>query len=504
MEIFDLTAHELSDLLKNREITDIDIISTFIKRVHQIDGDVRSYVTFTEEDALSTAENVHENRSSGKLLPPLAGIPMALKDNFCTRGVRTTCSSRMLENFIPPYSATVVDKLMENSAVLLGKLNMDEFAMGSSTESSYFFPTHNPWDLDRVPGGSSGGSAAAVAAGEAVFALGSDTGGSIRQPAAFCGIVGMKPTYGLVSRNGVVPFASSMDQVGPLTKDVRDCALVLNAIADHDPQDSTTVTMDVPDYTFFLTGDIKGKRIGVVREILDDNIDPGVGEVFKNAVKKLEELGAVVDECSLPVAAASSVPVYHIIASAEASSNLARFDGVRYGYRAVSEKGKEFTLEEMYMKTRGEGFGPEVKRRIMMGTYVLSSGCYEKYYLRAVKVRTLIKKDFEKAYERFDVLITPTAPNLPFRLGEKVDPLDSYNSDKFTVPVNIAGLPAMSLPCGFVDGLPVGMQIIAPAFREDKLFEVAYAFEQNTPYHLERPLLKKSSAETAKGSEVNG
>ncbi len=504
MDIFDLTAHELSDLLKKREITDLDITSAILKRIQQIDGDVRAYVTITEENALNAARNVHERRSKGDDLPPLAGIPMALKDNFCTKGVRTTCSSRMLENFIPPYSATVVDKLLENNAVLLGKLNMDEFAMGSSTESSYFFPTRNPWDLDRVPGGSSGGSAAAVAAGEAVFALGSDTGGSIRQPAAFCGIVGMKPTYGLVSRNGVVAFASSMDQVGPLTKDVRDCALVLNAIAGYDPLDSTSVNRNVPDYTAFLTGEIKGKRIGVVREMIDDGLDSRVAEVFNNAVSKLEELGAVVDECSLPVAATASVPVYHIIAPAEASSNLARFDGVRYGFRAVPEKGKKYTLEEMYMKTRSEGFGPEVKRRIMMGTYVLSSGCYEKYYLKAAKVRTLIKKDFEQAYERFDVLITPTTPDLPFLLGEKVNPLDSYNSDKYTVPVNIAGLPAISIPCGFVEGLPVGMQIIAPAFREDSLFQVAYAFEQNTPYHRERPPIKRrASEEKAKGSDIN-
>ncbi|MFY9139854.1 MAG: Asp-tRNA(Asn)/Glu-tRNA(Gln) amidotransferase subunit GatA [Thermacetogeniaceae bacterium] len=504
MEIFDLTAHELSDLLEKKEVTDIEITSAVLKRIHQIDGDIRAYVTITEENALHAAKNVHERRNKGDALPPLAGIPMALKDNICTRGVRTTCSSRMLENFIPPYSATVVDRLLENSAVLLGKLNMDEFAMGSSTESSYFFPTRNPWDIDRVPGGSSGGSAAAVAAGEAVFALGSDTGGSIRQPAAFCGIVGMKPTYGLVSRSGVVAFASSMDQVGPLTKDVRDCALVMNAIAGYDPLDSTSVKRNVPDYTTFLTGEVKGKRIGVVREMIDDGLNPRVAEVFKKAVNKLEGLGAVVDECSLPVAAASSVPVYHIIAPAEASSNLARFDGVRFGYRAVPEKGEKYTLEEMYMKTRGKGFGPEVKRRIMMGTYVLSSGSYEKYYIKAAKVRTLIKKEFEQAYERFDVLITPTTPDLPFLLGEKVNPLDSYDSDKYTVPVNIAGLPAISIPCGFVDGLPVGMQIIAPAFREDSLFQVAYAFEQNTPYHRERPPIKRrASEEKAKGSDID-
>ena len=505
MELFDLSAHKLADLLKKREITAIDIAGAIIKRVQQVDEDVRSYVTLNEEDALEAAREIDENWSKMDAVSPLAGIPMGLKDNICTKGVRTTCSSRMLEKFIPPYSATVVDRLSENGAVLMGKLNMDEFAMGSTTESSYFFPTHNPWDLARVPGGSSGGSAAAVAAGEAVYALGSDTGGSIRQPAAFCGIVGMKPTNGLLSRNGVVPFASSLDTVGPLTKDVRDCALVLNAISGHDPLDSVSVPMEIPDYTTFLTGDIKGKRVGIIREMIDEGLDAGIGQVFKNAVNILEELGAVVEECSLPTAV-SSVPIYHIISSAEASSNLARFDGVRYGYRAVPEKGKDFSLEEMYMKTRGEGFGPEVKRRILMGTYVLSSGCYEKYYLKATKVRTLIREDFQRLFKQFDVLITPTTPNLPFRLGEEVDDsLTIYNFDKYTLPVNMAGLPAISLPCGFVEDLPVGMQIIGPAFAEGALFQVAYAFEQNTPYHQERPRFQgESAAKTVKGSEING
>lgn len=505
MELFDLSAHELADLLKKRELTAIDVTGAIIKRVHQVDEDVRSYVTLNEEDALEAARKIDENRSKGDAVYPLAGIPMGLKDNICTKGVRTTCSSRMLEKFIPPYSATVVDRLLENGAVLMGKLNMDEFAMGSTTESSYFFPTHNPWDLARVPGGSSGGPAAAVAAGEAVYALGSDTGGSLRQPAAFCGIVGMKPTYGLVSRNGVVPFASSLDTVGSLTKDVWDCALVLNAIAGHDPLDSTSVPMEIPDYTVFLNGEIKGKRIGIIREMMDDGLDAGIAEVFKKAVNKLEELGAVVEECSLPTAD-SSVSIYHIISSAEGSSNLARFDGVRYGYRAVPEKGKDYNLEEMYMRTRGEGFGSEVKRRILMGTYVLGSGCYEKYYLKAAKVRTLIREDFQRLLQQFDVLITPTTPNLPFRLGEEVDEsLTVNNIDKFTLPVNIAGLPAISLPCGFVEDLPVGMQIIAPAFAESALFQIAYAFEQNTPYHKQRPQFKReSSAKTVKGSDISG
>jgi aspartyl-tRNA(Asn)/glutamyl-tRNA(Gln) amidotransferase subunit A len=494
MELFDLSAHELADLLKKRELTAIDITGAIIKRIHQVDEDVRSYVTLSEEDALEAAREIDENWSRRDAVSPLAGIPMGLKDNICTKGVRTTCSSRMLERFIPPYSATVADRLTEAGAVLMGKLNMDEFAMGSTTESSYFFPSHNPWDLARVPGGSSGGSAAAVAAGEAVYALGSDTGGSVRQPAAFCGIVGLKPTNGLVSRNGVVAFASSLDTVGPLTKDVRDCALVLNAIAGHDPLDSTSYPMETPDYTTYLTGEIKGKKIGIIREMIDKGLDAGIARVFKNAVNKFEELGAVVEECSLPTAE-SSVPIYHIISSAEASSNLARFDGVRYGYRAVPEKGKDYSLEEMYMKTRGEGFGSEVKRRILMGTYVLSSGCYEKYYLKAAKVRTLIRQDFQRLFQHFDALITPTTPILPFRLGEELDdPLTVYNYDKYTLPVNIAGLPAISLPCGFVEDLPVGMQIIGPAFAEGALFQLAYAFEQNTLYHKERPQFQGESA----------
>jgi aspartyl-tRNA(Asn)/glutamyl-tRNA(Gln) amidotransferase subunit A len=344
-----------------------------------------------------------------------------------------------------------------------------------------------------------------VAAGEAVYALGSDTGGSVRQPAAFCGIVGLKPTNGLVSRNGVVAFASSLDTVGPLTKDVRDCALVLNAIAGHDPLDSTSYPMETPDYTTYLTGEIKGKKIGIIREMIDKGLDAGIARVFKNAVNKFEELGAVVEECSLPTAE-SSVPIYHIISSAEASSNLARFDGVRYGYRAVPEKGKDYSLEEMYMKTRGEGFGSEVKRRILMGTYVLSSGCYEKYYLKAAKVRTLIRQDFQRLFQHFDALITPTTPILPFRLGEELDdPLTVYNYDKYTLPVNIAGLPAISLPCGFVEDLPVGMQIIGPAFAEGALFQLAYAFEQNTLYHKERPQFQgESAAKSVKGSDISG
>lgn len=495
MDIFDLTAHQLADMLKKRETTAIEITRSVLERIQKVDHDIRAYVTLTAEQAIESAKEVDDNCK--EKISPLAGIPAGLKDNICTKEVRTTCCSRMLENFVPPYSAAVVERLNQVGAVITGKLNMDEFAMGSSTEYSAFFPTHNPWDLDRVPGGSSGGPAAAVAAGEAIYAIGSDTGGSIRQPAAFCGIVGLKPTYGLVSRYGVVPFASSLDQVGSLTKDVRDCSMVMNVIAGQDSKDSTSAPVDIPDYTSFLTGEIKGKKIGVPRELLD-GLDPKMAETFKKALKKLEELGAIVDECSFPHAEAA-VPAYHIIAPAEASSNLARFDGVRYGHRAVPEQGKDYDLVEMYMKSRGEGFGPEVKRRVLLGTHFLSTGNYELYYLKALKVRTLIIEDYQRLFREYDVLVTLTTPDLPFKLGRKIDdPLALYHSDSYTIPVNIAGLPAISLPCGFVDGLPVGMQVIAPAFAEGDILQVAYAFEQNTPYHKQRPPLKK---ETAKGSE---
>lgn len=487
MEIFDFTAHELAAIFRKGEISSEEITRAVFDRIREVEGRVHAYVTLTEEEALAAARNVDARKQKGDAFGPLAGIPAGLKDNICTRGIRTTCSSRMLENFIPPYDATVVKKLVSSDAVFTGKLNMDEFAMGSSTENSAFFATRNPWCLDCVPGGSSGGAAAAVASGEAVYALGSDTGGSIRQPASFCGIVGLKPTYGLVSRFGLVAFASSLDQIGPLTKDVKDCALVLNAIAGHDPLDSTSVPGSVPDYTSFLNGEVKGMKIGLPREFFGKGLNPGVGEVVKNALKKLEELGAVIEECSFPHAE-YAVPCYYIIAPAEASSNLARYDGVRYGYRAVPEDGKQYDIVEMYKKTRSEGFGPEVKRRIMLGTYALSSGYYDAYYLKALKVRTLIRKDFEKMFEKFDIVASPTSPTPPFKFGEKSDdPLTMYLSDVYTIPVNLAGIPAISVPCGFIDGLPVGLQLMAPAFEEGRLLRVAYAFEQSTNYHLKRP-----------------
>jgi len=503
MEIFELTAHELVDLIKKRDLSSEEVTNAIFERIEQVDDEVHAYVTLNKEDALARARMIDSRIREGEELGQLAGIPVGLKDNICTKGLRTTCSSRMLENFVPPYNATVVEKIYDAGAMVTGKLNMDEFAMGSSTEFSAFFPTRNPWDLSRVPGGSSGGAAAAVAAGEAICALGTDTGGSIRQPASFCGIVGMKPTYGLVSRYGVVAFASSLDQVGPLTKDVRDCALMLNVIAGHDPFDSTSVPNKVPDYTSFLTGEMKGKRIGVLRETFGEGVDPAVAEVVKTAIHKLEDLGAVIEECSFPHADYAAA-VYYIIAPAEASSNLARFDGVRYGYRTSGEN-EELDLLELYMKTRSEGFGPEVKRRIMLGTYALSSGYYEAYYLKALKVRTLIRDDFRSLFQKYDLLVSPTAPSLPFPIDREADDLlNLYLADVFTIPVNLAGLPAISLPCGFAEGLPVGMQLIAPPFHEGKLLQVAYAFEQNTPYHKMRsPLMKKSPAEAAKGSELS-
>lgn len=402
---------------------------------------------------------------------------------MCTRGIRTTCSSKMLENFIPPYNATVVEKLNDCGMVMLGKANMDEFAMGSSTENSALFVTHNPWDLDRVPGGSSGGSAASVAAGETVCALGSDTGGSIRQPAGFCSVVGLKPTYGRVSRYGLVAFASSLDQIGPLTQDVTDCALVLNAIAGHDARDSTSVTLPVPDYAKSLAGGIKGLRIGVPREYFVQEMQAEVAAAMQTAVKKLEELGASVDwEVSLP-STPYALAVYYILAPSEASANLARYDGVKYGFSSQAD-----TMWEAMEQTREQGFGAEVKRRIMLGTYALSAGYYDAYYIKAQKVRTLIRREFDQAFEKYDVLVTPTSPTVPFKIGEKMDdPLQMYLSDICTLPINIAGLPAISVPAGFADGLPVGMQIIGKPFAEETILKVAYAYEQATVWHKRKP-----------------
>ena len=468
-----LTAHEARTLLDAGAITSVELISAALERIARVDGSVKAFVTVTDEIALQQAKQADARIAAGEA-QPLTGIPMALKDNMVTRGVRTTCSSRILENFVPPYDATVAERLYRQGAVLVGKGNLDEFAMGSSNENSAFHPTHNPWALDRVPGGSSGGPAAAVAADECMFALGSDTGGSIRQPAALCGIVGMKPTYGLVSRFGLVAFASSLDQIGPLAKDVTDCAIVLNAIAGNDPNDSTSLQADVPDYTRALTEDLTGLRIGVPTEYFGEGLDAGVESVVREGIDTLRALGAEVEDTSLP-STPHALAVYYIIAPSEASANLARYDGVKYGFSAQDADGVWDALE----KTRQHGFGQEVKRRIMLGTYALSAGYYDAYYLQAQRVRTLIRREFEQVFERFDAVVAPTSPTVAFKLGEKTaDPLQMYLNDILTIPANIAGIPGISVPAGMSEGLPVGLQLMGPAMSERTLLRIAYAYER--------------------------
>jgi len=483
LQLHYLTAHQLQDMLVSKQISAEELTRAVFERIEQVDEKVRAYITLTKEQALNSAREVDKARLAGEALPPLAGIPVAVKDNMCTKGVRTTCASKILYNYIPPYDATVMEHLNHARSVMVGKTNMDEFAMGSSCENSAFFTTCNPWDTTRVPGGSSGGSAAAVAAGEAILALGSDTGGSIRQPASFCGVVGMKPTYGAVSRYGLMAYASSLDQIGPFTRDVTDCAMLLNVICGYDPLDSTSAPYTVPDYTSFLTGDMKGTKIGVPREYMGTGIDPAVREVIQKAIAVYTGLGAEVEETTLPHTE-YALPAYYLIAPAEASSNLARYDGVRYGYRAK----EAVDLVDMYLQTRSEGFGPEVKRRIMLGTYALSAGYYDAYYNQALKVRTLIKADFDRAFEQFDLLLGPTAPITAFKRGEKVDdPLQMYMVDICTLAVNLAGIPAISLPAGMVDNLPVGLQLIGRPFGEGDILRAAYAFEQNTDHHCNLP-----------------
>jgi aspartyl-tRNA(Asn)/glutamyl-tRNA(Gln) amidotransferase subunit A len=449
----------------------------------KVENKIKACVTVCEDIALEQAKEADKAISSGKITP-LTGIPSLIKDVICTRGIKTTCSSKILKNFVPPYDATVIEKLKSRNTVILGKTNMDEFAMGSSTENSAFFPTRNPWDLDRVPGGSSGGSSAAVSTDEAIYALGSDTGGSIRQPAGFCSVVGLKPTYGRVSRFGLVAFASSLDQIGPLTKDVADCALVLNVISGHDPRDSTSAPQPVPDYTKSLTPDIKNLRIGIPKEYFVEGMQPEVRASMEAAIKKLQELGAKVDrEVSLPLTK-YALAVYYIIAPSEASANLARYDGVKYGFSYQDTT----NMWEAMEKTKQFGFGAEVKRRIMLGTYALSAGYYDAYYLKAQKVRTLIIREFKDAFEKYDALVTPTSPTVPFKLGEKVDdPIQMYLSDVCTLPINIAGLPAISIPAGFADGLPIGMQIIGKPFDEETILHIAFAYEQATDWHKKKP-----------------
>ena len=482
MNLYDLTIHQAHQLLKSKEVSSVELTKAVLKRIAEAEEKVRALVTVTEEIALLQAEQADQRIRAGDFTP-LTGVPAVIKDNMCTKGIRTTCSSRMLENFVPPYDATVVEWLKDAGLVMVGKGNMDEFAMGSSNEHSAFAITPNPWDLSRVPGGSSGGPAVGVAVGEAIYALGSDTGGSIRQPAGFCNIVGFKPTYGRVSRYGLVAFASSLDQIGPMTKDVADSALVMNFIAGYDPRDSTSVNYPVPDYTKSLIPDLNGLHLGVPKEYFIEGMQEGVEEVMRTAIAKLEELGATVDwEVSLPHTE-YALAAYYLIAPSEAMANLARYDGVKYGFSYEGE-----SMWDAIERTRQLGFGPEVKRRIILGTYALSAGYYDAYYLKAQKVRTLIRREFADAFERYDALITPTSPTVPFKIGEKVDdPLQMYLSDVCTLPINIAGIPGLSVPAGFSDGLPVGMQILGKPFSEETLLRIGFAYEQATRWGERRP-----------------
>jgi aspartyl-tRNA(Asn)/glutamyl-tRNA(Gln) amidotransferase subunit A len=475
MELYELTVHELMDKLNKNEITSEDITRSYVSRINEKEDNIEAFVTVLSEDAENKAKEIDQKIEKGEITNKLAGIPIGIKDNICTKGIKTTCSSKMLEDFVSPYDATVMDKINAENLITIGKLNMDEFAMGGSTENSYFKKTRNPWDLSKVPGGSSGGSAAAVASQMVPWALGSDTGGSIRQPASFCGVVGLKPTYGLVSRYGLVAFASSLDQIGPITKDVRDSAILLNIIAGHDEKDSTSVDRPKKDYEKALTGDIKGLKIGVPKEFFGEGINEEVKESLKQAIETYKELGAEVEEFSLDIAK-YALATYYIIACAEASSNLGRFDGIRYTYRAKDFK----DLKDLYKKTRSEGFGAEVKRRIILGTYVLSSGYYDAYYKKAQQVRTLVMNEFNKGFEKYDVILTPTSPTVAFGIGEKSNnPLEMYLADICTVSINIAGLPGISIPCG-VDGngMPIGMQLIGNRFQEETILNAAYSFEQ--------------------------
>ena len=479
MEITELTVHELKEKLVKKEITVQEVTKAYVDRINDKEKDVGAFVTTLCDEALEEAKSIQEKIDAGEIKGELAGIPIGIKDNMCTKGIKTTCSSKMLENFVSPYDATVVEKLKEQHMIDLGKLNMDEFAMGASTEYSAFHVTRNPWNLNTVPGGSSGGSAAAVAANLVPWALGSDTGGSIRQPAAFCGVVGLKPTYGLVSRYGLVAFASSLDQIGPITKDVEDAAMLLNVIVGHDERDTTSENREKIDYTKCLKNDVKGLKIGVPKEFFGEGINEEVKVKLKEAIEKYKEMGAEVEEFSLDIAN-YALATYYIIACAEASSNLGRFDGIRYGYRT-----ENFTnLKEIYKNSRSEGFGDEVKRRIILGTYVLSSGYYDAYYKKAQQVRTLVRKEFDKAFEKYDVLLTPTSPTVAFEIGTRSsNPLEMYLADICTVSINIAGLPGISVPCGVdSNGMPVGMQLIGNRFDEEKILNAAYTYEQATKF----------------------
>jgi aspartyl-tRNA(Asn)/glutamyl-tRNA(Gln) amidotransferase subunit A len=483
VSLFDYKVSDLHELLHKKELKVTDLVEESYKRIVQVDDKVQAFLTLDEDKARQTANLLDEKLTANSTNNLLFGMPIGIKDNIVTKGLRTTCASKILENFNPIYDATVVQKLQQQETVTIGKLNMDEFAMGSSNENSHYQKTRNPWDLERVPGGSSGGSAASVAAGEVLFSLGSDTGGSIRQPAAFCGVVGLKPTYGRVSRFGLVAFASSLDQIGPITRTVEDNAYLLQAISGLDPMDSTSANVDVPNFVSALTGDVKGLKIAVPKEYLGEGVTEPVRQSVLDALKVLEKQGAVWEEVSLPHSK-YALAAYYLLSSSEASANLARFDGVRYGYRTPNAD----NLLDLYKKSRSEGFGDEVKRRIMLGTFALSSGYYDAYYKKAQQVRTLIKKDFEDVFEKYDVIIGPTTPTPAFKIGENIDdPLTMYVNDILTIPVNLAGVPGISVPCGFDNGLPLGLQIIGKHFDEGTIYRVAHAFEQATDFHKQKP-----------------
>ena len=486
MDLYNLSLSEIAKKIKSKEVTIKEVLDSVYSRIDSVEAKVDAYITLTKEYAYERAKILQERLDKGEDIGLLGGVPIAIKDNICTKDIKTTCASRMLENFIPPYNATVIEKLEDSGAIILGKTNMDEFAMGSSTETSYFKKTKNPWDLEKVPGGSSGGSAASVASNMAYAALGSDTGGSIRQPASYCSVVGLKPTYGLVSRFGLVAFASSLDQIGPFTRTVEDAAIMLNVITGHDNMDTTSLDIDYPDYTKALVNDVSNIRIGIDHNFIKEGIAVDVKKAYDNALDILKNLGASIVEVDLSYAK-YSLATYYIIATAEASSNLGRYDGIRYGHRA-----KEFSdLVDLYKKSRSEGFGAEVKRRIMLGTYVLSAGYYDAYYKRAQKVRTLIINEFKKAFDKCDVVLIPTVPSTAFKFDAKASPLEMYLEDIYTVPVNIAGLPGVSIPAGFdSSNMPIGLQIIANAFDEEKMLRVAYTFEQNTDFHTKKPEIK--------------
>ena len=489
MDITNLTVHELKEKLDKKETTISEINKAYVERIKEKEPEVNAFVTVLAEDALKKAQEVEKKVNNGEIKTPLAGIPIGIKDNICTKGVKTTCSSKMLENFTSPYDATVMEKINSENLITLGKLNMDEFAMGASTEYSAFKKTCNPWDLNKVPGGSSGGSAAAVAAGLVPWALVSDSGGSVRQLASFCGVVGLKPTYGLISRYGLVAFASSLDQIGPITKDVKDSAMLLNIIAGHDEKDTTSLNIEKKDYTKALKNDVKGLRIGIPKEYFGEGINKEVKEALEKAIEEYKAMGAIVEECSIPIAE-YALATYYIIACAEASSNLGRFDGIRYGYRTSNFK----NLRDIFINSRTEGFGKEVKRRIILGTYVLSSGYYDAYYKKAQQVRTLVKKEFDKAFEKYDILITPTAPTVAFDIGKRSNnPLEMYLADICTVSINIAGLPGISIPCGVdSEGMPIGMQIVGKHFAEETILNAAYTYEQKVKFRDNyKPTFKK-------------